>query len=185
VIPLFRDQIRKGGPITVTHPDMTRYFMTIPEASQLVLQAGILGQTGKVFVLDMGAPVRIVDMAADMARLSGLAPGIDIDIKFTGVRPGEKLFEELFTESEQRESGVHSKVFEAVQQPKEPQFLNQSLHLLQAAITLPEGSRQREMLRCFQRLVPSYQPSMIGLGSYAIEAGESTAVDAEEVPLFN
>jgi FlaA1/EpsC-like NDP-sugar epimerase len=87
VIPLFRDQIRKGGPITVTHPEMTRYFMTIPEASQLVLQAGMLGQTGKVFVLDMGAPVRIVDMASDMARLSGLAPGVDIDIKFTGMRP--------------------------------------------------------------------------------------------------
>ncbi|HET8901194.1 MAG TPA: nucleoside-diphosphate sugar epimerase/dehydratase [Holophagaceae bacterium] len=185
VIPLFRDQIRRGGPITVTHPDMTRYFMTIPEASQLVLQAGMLGRTGKVFVLDMGAPVRIVDMAEDMARLSGLAPGVDIDIKFTGMRPGEKLFEELFTESEQRESGVHAKVFEAVQHPKDPLLLDQSLHLLQGAIMLPEGPRQREMLRCFKRLVPSYQPSMIGLGSYAVEAGESTAVDAEEVPLFN
>lgn len=185
VIPLFRDQIRRGGPITVTHPDMTRYFMTIPEASQLVLQAGILGQTGKVFVLDMGAPVRIVDMASDMARLSGLAPGVDIDIKFTGLRPGEKLFEELFTESEQHQSGVHPKLFEAVQQPKDPLLLNQGLHILQGAIHLPEGARQREMLRCFKRLVPSYQPSPIGLGSYALEGFEPLDGAAEEVPLFN
>jgi FlaA1/EpsC-like NDP-sugar epimerase len=185
VIPLFRDQIRKGGPITVTHPEMTRYFMTIPEASQLVLQAGMLGQTGKVFVLDMGAPVRIVDMATDMARLSGLAPGVDIDIKFTGMRPGEKLFEELFTESEQRESGVHSKVFEAVQHPKDPLLLDQSLLLLQESITLPEGLRQQEMLRCFKRLVPSYQPSTLGLGRYEDTSAVPPLPGHEEVPLFN
>ena len=101
------------------------------------------------------------------------------------MRPGEKLFEELFTESEQRESGVHAKVFEAVQHSKDPLLLDQNLHLLQGAIMLPEGSRQREMLRCFKRLVPSYQPSMIGLGSYAIEETGILASGAEEVPLFN
>ncbi|HET8714501.1 MAG TPA: nucleoside-diphosphate sugar epimerase/dehydratase, partial [Holophagaceae bacterium] len=185
VIPLFRDQIRKGGPLTVTHPEMTRYFMTIPEASQLVLQAGILGRTGKVFVLDMGEPVRIVDMAMDMARLSGLAPGVDIDIKFTGVRPGEKLYEELFTDSEQNESGVHTKVFEAVQHPKDPVLLDLNLHLLQEAIDLPEGARQRQMLRCFQRLVPSYQPSTLGLGRYLEEPAETSGDTPQEVPLFN
>lgn len=185
VIPLFRDQIKTGGPITVTHPDMTRYFMTIPEASQLVLQAGVLGQTGKTFVLNMGEPVKIVDMAMDMARLSGLSPGIDIDIRFTGVRPGEKLYEELFMEGEQGASDAHAKVFEAVQCPHDPTLLDLSLRRLREAIHLPEGQRQQEMLRCFKGLVPSYQPSSLGLGRYAVgDSGASPPVSVE-VPLFN
>ena len=185
VIPVFRDQIQRGGPITVTHPDMTRYFMTIPEASQLVLQAGVLGPTGKTFVLNMGEPVRIVDMARDMARLSGLSPGIDIDIRFTGVRPGEKLYEELFTEGEQGPSDAHAKVFEAVQYPYDPTLLDLSLHRLREAIHLPEGLRQQEMLRCFRRLVPSYQPSSLGLGRYGQSNSGVPPPPAEEVPLFN
>ncbi|MCM3877402.1 MAG: polysaccharide biosynthesis protein [Thermoanaerobaculia bacterium] len=100
VIPIFREQIRNGGPVTITHPDMVRFFMTIPEASQLVLQAGAMGGGGEVFVLDMGEPVRIVDLAHEMITLSGLKPNEDIEVVFTGIRPGEKLYEEMGTDEE-------------------------------------------------------------------------------------
>jgi FlaA1/EpsC-like NDP-sugar epimerase len=113
VIPLFKRQIEAGGPITITHPDMTRYFMTIPEAVQLVIQAAAMGEGGEVFVLDMGEPVRIVDLARDLVRLSGLDPDRDIEMKFTGVRPGEKLFEELLTAEEGTVATCHERVFVA------------------------------------------------------------------------
>lgn len=111
VIPIFREQIRKGGPVTVTHPDMVRYFMTIPEAAQLVLQAGAMGAGGEIFILDMGEPVRILDLAKDTITLSGFKPYEDIDIIFTGIRPGEKLFEELDTAGEQVSRTRHPKIF--------------------------------------------------------------------------
>jgi FlaA1/EpsC-like NDP-sugar epimerase len=111
VIPIFRDQIAKGGPVTVTHPDMTRYLMTIPEASQLVMQAGAMGDGGEIFILDMGEPVRIVDLARDLITLSGLRPDEDIEIKFSGVRPGEKLIEELATDAEHADKTKHPKIY--------------------------------------------------------------------------
>jgi FlaA1/EpsC-like NDP-sugar epimerase len=166
VIPLFKDQILHGGPITVTHPDMMRYFMTIPEASQLVLQAGILGGTGKVFALDMGEPVRILDLAMDMARLSGLDVGVDIDIRINGPRPGEKLYEELFAEHEVRLEGLHPKILEAVQAPQDEALLAEGLRAMRNLATLPEGHRQQEILRWFTRLVPAYRPSARGLGRF-------------------
>ncbi|MCB9689397.1 MAG: polysaccharide biosynthesis protein [Alphaproteobacteria bacterium] len=111
VIPLFKEQIARGGPVTVTHPDMVRYFMTIPEASQLVLQAAAMGKSGEIYVLDMGEPVRIVQLAEDLIRLSGLQPNRDVEIQFTGVRPGEKLFEELSTTDEDVNRTQHEKIF--------------------------------------------------------------------------
>jgi len=111
VVPTFRRQILAGGPISVTHPDMVRYFMTIPEAVQLVLQAGAIGSSGDVLILDMGKPVKIVDLAKDMIGLSGLKCPDDIEIVFTGIRPGEKLYEELFYGSEEGDKQVHEKIF--------------------------------------------------------------------------
>ena len=111
VVPIFQEQIRRGEAITVTHRDMTRYFMTIPEASQLVLQAGAIGAGGEIFVLDMGKPVRILDLAEDMIRLSGLEPYEDVDIKFSGIRKGEKLFEELEINGENLLKTRHPKIF--------------------------------------------------------------------------
>jgi len=113
VVPVFQRQIARGGPVTVTHPEMKRYFMTIPEAVHLVIQAGSMAKGGEVFLLDMGDPVKIVDMARDMIKLSGLEPGKDIQLEFTGIRPGEKLFEELLTAEEGSSATSHKRIFTA------------------------------------------------------------------------
>lgn len=113
VVPVFQRQIARGGPVTVTHPEMKRYFMTIPEAVHLVIQAGSMAKGGEVFLLDMGKPVKIVDMARDMIKLSGLEPGKDIQLEFTGIRPGEKLFEELLTAEEGSSATSHKRIFTA------------------------------------------------------------------------
>lgn len=117
VIPTFMRQIEAGGPVTVTHPEMRRYFMTIPEAVQLVLQAGALGQGGELFVLDMGEPVKIADLARDLIRLSGLEEGVDVNVEFTGIRPGEKLYEEVLFGGEDVRPTHHPKVLRATNEP--------------------------------------------------------------------
>jgi FlaA1/EpsC-like NDP-sugar epimerase len=152
VVPIFRDQIARGGPVTVTHPEMKRYFMTIPEASQLVLQAGALNKNGSVFVLDMGEPVKIVDMATDLIRLSGLEPDTDIKIKFTGIKPGEKLFEELLTSEEGTVVTTHDKIFIAKKNGC-PDYLESYLNELFQIARIGSAAEVRAKIK---ELVPTY-----------------------------
>lgn len=151
VIPIFKEQIRNGGPVTITHPDMKRYFMTIPEAVQLVLQAGALGKGGEIFILDMGEPVRILDLAKEAISLSGLRPFEDIEIAFTGTRPGEKLFEELAITEESISKTRHPKIFigkiAAYSEEKVSQALNQ------LALLSTDG-RERELRKYLSELLP-------------------------------
>jgi FlaA1/EpsC-like NDP-sugar epimerase len=151
VIPIFRRQIEKGGPVTVTHPEMTRYFMTIPEAVSLIVQAGAIGGRGQVYVLDMGEPVKIVDLARNMIRLSGKTPETDIPISFVGVRPGEKLHEELWTDGETVGATSHPKILRAARPPIDVEWLEQELGELERMVgrgeTLDVVSRLAAMLR--------------------------------------
>lgn len=156
VIPLFKRQIEQGGPVTVTHPRMIRYFMTIPEASKLVVQAGAYGKGGEVFVLDMGEPVKIVDLAEDLIKLSGLEPGRDIKIEFSGIRPGEKLFEELMTASEGIAATRNSKIFIAKAEEVDEQTLMIQLAKLNEFAICGSSSKIVSMLK---EIVPSFTPN--------------------------
>ena len=152
VVPLFKQQIREGGPVTVTHPDIIRYFMTIPEAVSLVLQAGAYAQGGEIFILDMGEPVKILDLAENMIRLSGLVPGEDIEIKFTGLRPGEKLYEELLIDDDNKKETANKRIF--IGQPikiDEAEFDEKMKELEKATFSEDENIR-----RVVKKLVPEY-----------------------------
>ena len=151
VVPLFKEQIAKGGPVTVTHPEISRYFMTISEASQLIMQAAVLGSGGEIYVLDMGEPVKITYLAEQLIRLSGKEPGKDIQIVYTGLRPGEKLFEELFHELEPYETTQHEKIFLA--HPRQGNWENISVELrtAEAAVKRYDTSKIKDILL---RLVP-------------------------------
>lgn len=156
VVHTFKRQIAAGGPVTVTHPEMKRYFMTIPEAVQLVLQASVLGKGGEVFVLDMGEPIRIVDLARDLIELSGLEVGRDIEIVFTGPRPGEKLFEELFMDGEHYSRTRHQKIYVATHALHAvPLDLDEGVHALAAAARRHD---REAIIRLLQSLVPEYRP---------------------------
>ena len=154
VVPLFADQIRKGGPVTVTHPEIKRFFMTIPEAVQLVLQASRLGGGGEVFVLDMGEQVKVVDLARNMIVLSGLVPDQDIQIVYSGLRPGEKLYEELFDDAEQILPTSHIKIRRAISPPEmQSDRLDQAIAALETAVSHGDDD---ELIRRLQEAVPTY-----------------------------
>ena len=138
VIPIFRRQIAKGGPVTVTHAEMTRFFMTIPEAVQLIVQAGALGGRGSVFVLDMGEPVGIMDLAEQMIRLSGKEPGRDVQIEIVGARPGEKLHEELWSDGEQVTPSTHPAILQVTRAPIDAVWLESELRELERLIEANE-----------------------------------------------
>jgi FlaA1/EpsC-like NDP-sugar epimerase len=154
VVPAFQEQIARGGPVFVTHPDMRRFFMTIPEAVHLVLQAGGLGTGGELFVLNMGEPVRIVDLATDLIKLSGLSPD-DIPIEFTGIRPGEKLEEALWEEHAIVESTVHPEVWRVTEQGQGRSDIRDVLGELSHAVG--HGSRQA-IEGILAREIPSFVP---------------------------
>ena len=161
VFPLFQEQIRRGGPVTVTHPEMKRYFMLPSEAALLVLQAGAMGKGGEVFVLDMGEPVSILELAREMIRLSGYEPDKDIPIVFTGIRPGEKLCEELLTAEEGTEATKHEKIFIArMGAPPPEDELSLTLKTLYEAAE--RGDRAR-IVKLLQELVPTYRPTLRAL----------------------
>jgi FlaA1/EpsC-like NDP-sugar epimerase len=153
VLPVFREQIARGGPVTVTHPDMKRYFMTIPEASQLVIQAGAMGRGGEIFVLDMGEPMRIADLAEDMIRLSGLKVGEDVAIEYIGTRPGEKLYEELYASGELHVPTAHSKIHVAQCVPTEYRDISAALDRLERRA----NDSRSAIVPLLHEIVPEYE----------------------------
>lgn len=156
VVPIFQEQIRSGGPVTVTHPEMVRYFMTAAEAAQLVIQAGAMGQGGEIFVLDMGEPIRILDLAQNLIRLSGLVPGEDIDIVFTGVRPGEKLYEEPLTRRDRSRASRHERIFVA---PQDPVDVATVLQATERLLAVAESGQAEAVVRALAAMVPEYRPN--------------------------
>lgn len=156
VIPLFKKQIEEGGPLTVTDPDINRFFMTIPEAAKLVLQAGSFATGGEIFILDMGEPIKILDLAKNMIKLSGFEPGKDIDIMFTGLRPGEKLYEELLLDKERAKKTSHEKIFI---EPEELINLDELDEKLRVLWRLAKGSTDSSLIKELRQIVPSYVPN--------------------------
>jgi FlaA1/EpsC-like NDP-sugar epimerase len=156
VVPLFKKQIERGGPVTVTHPEVTRYFMTIPEACQLILQAGSMGEGGEIFLLDMGTPIKIDDMARDLIRLSGFEPEVDVNIEYIGLRPGEKLYEELITEGEGVIPTSHEKILVLKGKECNLDVLNGNIDDLVHLAREQDAEKIRERL---QEIVPEYKPA--------------------------
>jgi FlaA1/EpsC-like NDP-sugar epimerase len=153
VVPIFKNQIANGGPVTVTHPDMERYFMTIPEASQLVLQAATMGKGGEIFVLDMGEPVKIVHLARELITLSGFRPDEDIDIVFSGMRPGEKLFEELSIEGEDMLPTRHPKIAAWQNKPADRKFLENNIKDM---VAIADKQNHSKIVEIIKNLIPEY-----------------------------
>jgi FlaA1/EpsC-like NDP-sugar epimerase len=157
VVPIFERQIAEGGPITVTHPEVVRFFMTIPEAVGLVLQSCAQGEGGEIFVLDMGKPVRIVELARQMVRLSGLQPDRDIEIKFIGLRPGEKLYEELKHLQANCADTAHPRIKRLTSRPARLQEVRAALHRFDGALYSASPDELKQMLK---RILPEYVPCL-------------------------
>jgi FlaA1/EpsC-like NDP-sugar epimerase len=151
VVPLFKKQIENGGPVTVTHPEVTRYFMSIPEAASLVLQAGALGKGGEIFILDMGEPIKIADLAKNLITLSGLVPGKDISIQFTGLRAGEKLYEELLHDTEHDTVTRHNKIYVSQPEKFEPARLRSLVRQMHHFMKLAD---EKKVMQLLTALVP-------------------------------
>lgn len=166
VVPIFREQIARGGPVTVTHPDMIRYFMLIPEAAQLVIQAGAMGRGSEIFVLDMGEPVRIMDLARDMIQLSGLRVGDDIEIAITGLRPGEKLYEELYSDQEQHIPTQHEKIMTAVGQPRRLLEVMHDINSLAEMVDAPNETIRAALAA----VIPVMRPAEVGSAAIRLAA---------------
>ena len=174
VIPIFRKQIARGGPVTVTHPLMTRYFMTIPEAVQLVIQAGAIGGRGQIYVLDMGEPVRIVDLADTMIRLSGREPGIDVAVEFVGARPGEKLDEELWSEHETVTPSTHEAILLVTRPPIDAHWLEEELDALEHLVD--EGETLELVGRLNALVGAPRRTSVAGDGAGAVETAPASEI---------
>jgi FlaA1/EpsC-like NDP-sugar epimerase len=158
VVPLLKEQIAAGGPVTITHPEMARYFMTIPEAVELVIQASTMGKGDEIFMLDMGEPLKIVDLATDLITLSGLRPHIDIEISFVGMRPGEKLSEELHLNAEIADNTNHPKIMVARHMPFDAEQFRQKLAELRRAVA---EHNEAAALRLIPELVPEYHRQVV------------------------
>jgi FlaA1/EpsC-like NDP-sugar epimerase len=156
VIPLFKKQIKEGGPVTVTHPDVIRFFMLIPEACQLILQAGAMGKGGEIFVLEMGDPVNIDAMARDLIRFSGFEPDIDIKVEYTGLRPGEKLYEELMIDDENIVPTDHSKIMILNGKKFNMDIINRDIQNLQ---NIAKNRDKYKIIEQLKKIVPEYQPA--------------------------
>jgi FlaA1/EpsC-like NDP-sugar epimerase len=154
VIPLFKKQIEIGGPVTVTHPEVTRFFMTIPEACQLVLEAGTMGKGGEIFIFDMGKPVKIIDLARKMILLSGMQPGKDIEIVFSGLREGEKLYEELLNQSEDTIPTHHEKILIGKVEPYAYEEINRYIELF---FDLVHDKNELKMVALMKELIPEFR----------------------------
>jgi FlaA1/EpsC-like NDP-sugar epimerase len=178
VVPVIQNQILQGLPVTLTHPDMERFFMTIPEAVSLVIQAGAIGRRGEVFVLDMGAPVRIAELARELVRLCGLVPDQDVRFRYTGIRPGEKLHEELLTAQEEVGATLHDRIFHAPPTDINEHWLNSRVDALAAAAA--DGDED-EILHLFRELAPSHRSPMAPEPAPALEPRAGLETELQRV----
>ncbi len=177
VVPIFKEQIARGGPVTVTHPEMIRYFMTIPEASQLVLQAATMGNGGEIFILEMGEPIKIANLARDLIRLSGYRPDEDIQIAFSGMRPGEKLYEEINLSEENANKTKHPRIWIG---KREPRSLADVTAMIDELVSMARKVTKVELLRALKRVIPEFTPEGLGEAPAGVKAAPGEKSDKSD-----